>query len=381
VPQRPALTAALGVLIVTGAGVIAARFVLGAPYEQDVRSMTSDSAALREARARLSRIDHAFAGDLSGGGFVIAAVDRAAARRAVAEMRAHDAVLPAGEKLFGTIRTLDDLLPADQDAKLAVLADIRAQIDALPDADRAGLAELRPPDGLRPIGDGDVPALLASLFTEKDGTRGRLILADLSSNFDGWKIADLIRFAGAVRQLDLGDSVALGGGMFVFADVLRSMNGDGPLATLAALLGAVAVVATLVGLGIDGAITLACCLAGTLGLLACASLAGLRVNFLDFIALPITLGIGIDYSVNIVVRARGEELMRSVETVGSAVVMCSFTTVVGYASLLMSANRGIRSFGTAAMLGELTCVAAAVALAPALLSLARRRKMPVPSAL
>src|SRR5262249_33659246 len=60
VPQRPALTAAIGVALVAGAGAVAARFVLGDPYEQDVRSMTSDSAALREARARLSRIDHAF---------------------------------------------------------------------------------------------------------------------------------------------------------------------------------------------------------------------------------------------------------------------------------------------------------------------------------
>lgn len=77
----------------------------------------------------------------------------------------------------------------------------------------------------------------ASPFTEKDGTRGRLLLADMSSNFDGGKIADLIRFSVAVRGLDLGDSVALGGGRFVFADVLRPMDRDGPLATLAALLG------------------------------------------------------------------------------------------------------------------------------------------------
>ena len=38
-------------------------------------------------------------------------------------------------------------------------------------------------------------------------------------------------------------------------------------------------------------------------MIACAALLGLKVNFLDFVALPITLGIGIDYAVNIV-RAR-----------------------------------------------------------------------------
>ena len=50
----------------------------------------------------------------------------------------------------------------------------------------------------------------------------------------------------------------------------------------------------------------------------------------------------------------------------------------GYGSLLLSQNLGIRSFGLAAMIGELTCLAVALFLAPALLwttapALARRR--------
>ena len=58
--------------------------------------------------------------------------------------------------------------------------------------------------------------------------------------------------------------------------------------------------------------------------------------------------------------------------------LCSFTTIVGYASLLLSDNQGIRSFGLSALVGELTCVFAALVLAPALLDLrrARRRRAP-----
>jgi predicted RND superfamily exporter protein len=59
---------------------------------------------------------------------------------------------------------------------------------------------------------------------------------------------------------------------------------------------------------------------------------------------------------------------------GPAVALCSYTTVVGYASLLLSDNRGIRSFGLAALIGELTCLCAALALAPALLDLRRRAR-------
>ena len=61
-------------------------------------------------------------------------------------------------------------------------------------------------------------------------------------------------------------------------------------------------------------------------------------------ALPITIGIGIDYSVNILSRARTEPdtpqgRVESART-ASAVALCSYTTVVGYGSLWFSVQQG-----------------------------------------
>jgi len=95
------------------------------------------------------------------------------------------------------------------------------------------------------------------------------------------------------------------------------------------------------------------------------------VNFLDFIALPITLGIGVDYAVNVVTRERAEGPGRAraaLATTGGAVALCSWTTMIGYGSLLLSPNAGIRSFGMTAILGEATCLLVALSVAPALLS-------------
>ena len=130
------------------------------------------------------------------------------------------------------------------------------------------------------------------------------------------------------------------------------------------------VVLGLLGPTLAAGSTLFCGAFGTLALLALASVFGLKVNFLDFVALPITIGIGIDYSVNIISRARTEPdtpqgRVESART-ASAVALCSYTTVVGYGSLWFSSNKGIRSFGFAAMLGELTCLSAALLIAPAL---------------
>ena len=72
---------------------------------------------------------------------------------------------------------------------------------------------------------------------------------------------------------------------------------------------------------------------------------GLKINFLDFVALPITIGIGIEYAVNIVHRARQQGLDHGREvlgTTGGAVVLC----VVAYlsvSSFAMDAARAERS--------------------------------------
>jgi predicted RND superfamily exporter protein len=144
-----------------------------------------------------------------------------------------------------------------------------------------------------------------------------------------------------------------------------------------AAVGAVLVVLLMLGATRQAAVTLLCAASGVFLLLSAASFFGLKINFLDFVALPITIGIGIDYAVNIAARHRAEgpgSSGRIVMAAGPAVALCSYTTVVGYASLLLSDNQGIRSFGLAALIGELTCLCAALALAPALLDLRRRRR-------
>jgi predicted RND superfamily exporter protein len=106
-------------------------------------------------------------------------------------------------------------------------------------------------------------------------------------------------------------------------------------------------------------------------MLTAAWLMNIKVNFLDFVALPITIGIGVDYGVNMVARAAqwsGPWAGRhALLTTGPVVMLCSYTTTVGYASLLFSQNRGIKSFGLSAMIGELTCITAAMLLAPAMI--------------
>src|SRR5581483_6307558 len=103
----------------------------------------------------------------------------------------------------------------------------------------------------------------------------------------------------------------------------------------------------------------------------------LKINFMNFVALPITLGVGADYAANIWARLRSEGLSKLhsvIADTGSAVALCSSTTIIGYSSLLLSHNRALRSFGRLADIGEVTCLLAALVALPAILQFARSRK-------
>lgn len=353
--------------------IVVVRFLLGDPIEANMRNLRSYSPELAQESAWMDKFDQAFGHGISGG-FAIA-VPRRQDAPAMAE-RLHQADVGKDERarLFSNVVTLDDVLPKDQEAKLLVLADIRRLMDgkalrALPDEDRSRLLKLRPPDDLRALTDADVPEVLAWPFTEKDGTRGRLVLANNGLGIDSWNLHHLRSFADRVRAMNLAPGTLVGGSAFVFSDMLEGMNRDGPRASLAAAVGSILVVFLTVGFGRFAFATLFCGALGTMAMVAISATAGLKINFLDFVALPITIGIGIDYAVNMAARARRDGGDRdALAATAGAVILCSYTTAVGYGSLLLSQNRGIRTFGLSAMVGEITCLVVAIVVAPALLA-------------
>jgi predicted RND superfamily exporter protein len=115
---------------------------------------------------------------------------------------------------------------------------------------------------------------------------------------------------------------------------------------------------------------------GVLLMMGVLAWSGERINFSNFVALPITFGIGADYSINVLRRyqsdARGS-LLRALGSTSGAVALCSATTVIGFGSLLMAQNRALFSFGVFAIAGELACLVTAVLALPALLSLWEQR--------
>jgi predicted RND superfamily exporter protein len=287
---------------------------------------------------------------------------------------------------IASVQTLDDFVPKDQDEKIEILKDIQRILPKrilyrLSDKDRRQVEILLTPEVFRKVSEKDLPALVLSKFTEKDGSIGKLVLVEPPLGNDTWHGDKLIAFVHEIRAA--ADAIApdkppVAGTLTISSDMIEAIYQDGPKATLFAFLAVIILVVLLFrNMGTIAQVLFALIL-GVLWLTGIILGLNFKINFLNFIALPITFGIGVDYGVNIFQRYKqegGHNILEVIKHAGGAVVLCSFTTITGYTSLLIASNQGFVSFGTLAVAGELTCVIAAVISLPAYLLTRHRKKI------
>ncbi|MBI5514075.1 MAG: MMPL family transporter [Deltaproteobacteria bacterium] len=298
-------------------------------------------------------------------------------------LRQRDRTLTGG-RYVERVETLWDRLggpPSVVARKLELLASLRRELDlllpSLTGEDLRTAREWRPPEALGVLRPEALPSLVREQFTERDGRVGTPFFVYFRP--DVW-MSDgrtLLKVARLTQDLPLPDGrrVPTVSRAAVFAEMITCMGRDGPRATAAAF-GAVVLLVLLATrrLGPAAAVlgSLLCGVAWTVG---GAAWLGVRLNFLNFVALPLTFGIGVEYAVNLQDRIRHTRgaVAEAVRSVGGAVFLCSFTTIVGYGALLTSDNQALQSFGSYAIAGELSCIVTALFLLPAALSLAARR--------
>jgi predicted RND superfamily exporter protein len=293
--------------------------------------------------------------------------------------RIKDSGTQAG-KFISSVYSLDSFIPRNQSKKLEVLDQIRTLVprpllEELPKNERTRLKELLTPESRRSFGAKDLPPGVRARFREKTGTLGRLVIIEpvidpvLTHTFAAQKA-----FIEAVRAT--ADAVhartPVVGTLPLTVDLVDNVSHDGPRATLYAFLAVALLVMFLFRRPILVLETLGALILGMTWMGGAMLKADIKINFLDFIAIPITIGIGVDYGVNIVQRYRDEgrvNIARVIRGTGAAVALASFTTVIGYSSLLIAGNQGFVSFGRLAVLGEITCLLAALWGLPAYLKL------------
>lgn len=374
---RPALprlvAAALVGLALLGAGAGAYRAARSGLYEMDLRQLRNRDSLAHGSASWDRKMNEVFGVWLNP---VVSLVPDPAKRGDVAKEVAR-VLIDGSDPIAERVETISDWVPPpdDQSARLERLRKLSATMEGLP-RDQIPAKARRyidlwlAQDKLRPIEAREVPRTMRQGLTEVNGETDRVVLIypSLRINFDDGN--NIIRFADRLATAKLPAGAVTGGAFLFMAEIIRLVRDQAPLVILMVCL-LVAAVLVPAYLGKPRRILITVGTVGAVALLAQATMvaAGVRVNMLNFAAVPITIGIGADYVVNLygAMDAFQADARRACARMGGAIFLCSLTTVVGYLSLLVAQSGALRSFGQAAVLGEVMAVGMVLLVLPVVL--------------
>jgi hypothetical protein len=376
VTRHPRIVLAVGVAAVI-ASAISLAFFLRDPFEYDFRKLRNQYA--QKAGARAGATDQILGERSTPHIFLAESIEQVPKIKKA--LSAYLKTNPDPEKqAIRAIRTALDYVPgsvAEQEQKIAVLGEIRELIEgrvfkSLSAEDQAEIERLKPPPDLTPITLASLPEEVARPFTELDGTRGTLIAVDMVGSV--WNGPSIFKFARIIRavKLDDGKVVRSSGKVVIFNDMIQHVRDEGPVATLMAFLAVLVLVAIIYRNARDALVLGVAMTSGVLIMMGAAIALGQKINFLNYIAIPISFGIGIDYTVNLYTRFKEEgpgSIERVLRSTGGAVMITSLTTILGFGAMWFSINGAINTFATLAVLGEVACLSVAVLFAPAAFAL------------
>jgi len=377
----PASIAVLGLSLGVAGALGAGLYFSGDPMEYDLRNIQNELGAT--SAAQLTQRVNKVAGRINQGGKALLCDRLDQVQPLVKELERRRDLAPSGQKPFGQVVSVYSLLPEDQPKKLELLARVldrleRAEDKGLISEERARELHAHIPSKLVPIGLEDLPELVAQPFRERDGKLGTVVYV---SQTPGKSLNDahyLMQWANSFRTVPLptGEVIHGTGDAVVYSDMLLNIAEDAPRVAATSLLGTLIVILIAFRGRASGWGALATLLLGICWMVGVLYAWGVKLNFLNFVALPVAIGAGADYAINIMKRKELEGaagIERAIVETGGAVVACSLTTLCGYLALLLSINGAVRSFGLAAAIGEICTQLSAMLVLPAVVYWQQRR--------
>jgi uncharacterized protein len=282
--------------------------------------------------------------------------------------------------LIADIRSSQQLLPDTRFQAIEEGKQLRAAITPklrgqLKDSERDALDRALSDASLVPLEAKDLPDSFAAGLRERDGRVGRTVLIFPKIGGGTWQADRLTAFATDVRGVARQAGAVAAGPLLLSSDLAAAMRADGPRVTLLSFACVLLICVAAFGVVTRQAwtfsgLSVATLLLGVSFMLGLLAWTGAKLNFSNFVALPITFGISADYSINMLRRfqSEGDSMDDGVSNTGGALALCSATTVIGWGSLLLVENQALFSFGVFAISGELTSLFAAVLALPAVLS-------------
>ncbi len=353
--RRLRVMQSIGVASVVGLVSIGFAALVGLPSLHFERSFTVLEAASAPAWALDERVN-----DLLGQSQTPAVVLTDSAeqsRTVVEELERRQDAMPEGYTI-DHVYSIDDVLPGEQAEKLAILRELQAQFDKLPDKSRNQTlrdfrAEVDHTLTHGPLTADALPIGIRQPFTRKDDPSKSVVLvfpaidlADLDAIEDySVALADLPGVETEEGYDAIADSLLL-------FDITRLVERDAAKMLAITLVGLVLISVVAFRSRRDVAIQLVSVLSSVLAALGILGLFGVDLNFLNIMLLPIWLGLGVDATFHILLhlRERDGPLGRH-SALALAISATYLTSMIGFGAMLLASHEGLYSLGAAAVVG------------------------------
>lgn len=219
-----------------------------------------------------------------------------------------------------------------------------------------------------PVGIEDLPETVRKTMLPRDGSEKYLV--NITAKDYLWHQTNLRRFAEQMEEAD-PDISGTSRMMLDFLDLIGKDGLNGMIVAFAIIL--VLLLVTFRGpLGLLAMIPL---VGGGLIMLGIMALLGMKYNFMNFMAIPVILGIGIDDGVHALHRFQeesagdGDRVYNTFRFVGRAILLTTITTMIGFGSLGFQLHVAMASFGIVLMMGVGACFITTVVFLPAVMRL------------
>lgn len=229
---------------------------------------------------------------------------------------------------------------------------------------KANLHSMANPD---PPAMDEIPEVISRTYLPR---RGDGYLLHVIPRQAMWDKQDLVAFTGQANEVTREMTSTEHLTLLMFEVIIR----DGRNAALLALL--VIVILVIIHFrGPAGLLSLIPLAAGAMAMTALMYVIGEKYNYINLMAVPIILGIGIDDGIHALHRYRSEKgtgsdrIGRTFTHVGKAIMLTSLTTMIGFGSIAFYTMEGMASFGRALFMGVGACFFATIFVLPAVLRL------------
>ncbi|HMQ09895.1 MAG TPA: MMPL family transporter [Oligoflexia bacterium] len=264
------------------------------------------------------------------------------------------------DNLLDRCESIYSFLPTQQDEKLVELKKIKTllndkSINFLNKKEKKDLVEIKQNlSNIKKIAAKDLPELIKSKFKEDENTYNTIAYLYPIRSKLGHDSKNLVLYTQDIKQraAKIGDAI-VAGQSFILADLIAAIKKDAPKTTLLSLL--VILFIIIVFLRRQLIMYMAISVVSSFLLMLFAQVMfDIKFNFINFVALPISFGIGIDYAINFFYQLsqRQSNLSQIIQNTGSAIIVCSMTTIVSYLSLISANSQALASFGKLALIGE-----------------------------